>query len=530
MDCRILPRMGAALLLVLLSACGGGANVRSDAVKTHSEAVTPSPDTALAQSVAPVEAALAPGQSGFRLLTLNTNALLSRVVLAEKAQQSIDLQTYIFENDDTGRLVAQALLKAADRGVRVRLLVDDMTKSDDSLRLFEALEAHENIEVRLFNPFNSRNPGAISKAAQMLVEFRRLNRRMHNKSFIVDNKVAIIGGRNIGDDYFDANDSNNYRDLDLLAVGPVVPAASQAFDRYWNDEATLPASAWKGAKDAPADLEKARADIARRVRKFADSDYAKAALEELPDGPTADRAGEWFWGAALMAADAPEKIEAEGSESPELLIAPKVKQLMYGAKSELLLLSPYFVPSKPDREALIAMAQRKVAVKIATNSLASSDQPPVHSAYGPTRKELLAGGVQLYELKPRAGVTQTTAQDANGGVTLHAKAFVVDGRYTFVGSMNMDQRSALLNTEQGLVVDSPALAQAVAQFFSTVTQPANAWRLALEDKGGDGGGGQLLWVDEVDGKPRTTDHEPEVGAMRRIEVILLKLLPIDGML
>src|SRR4249919_559785 len=212
MDSRILPRMGAALLTVLLGACGAGSNVRSDAVKTHSEAMVPSPDTAIAKSVAPVEAALSPGQSGFRLLTLNTNALLSRVVLAEKAQQSIDLQTYIFENDDTGRLIAQALLKAADRGVRVRLLVDDITKGEDSLRLFEALEAHENIEVRLFNPFNSRNPGAMSKAAQMLVEFRRLNRRMHNKSFIVDNKIAVIGGRNIGDDYFDANAENNFRD------------------------------------------------------------------------------------------------------------------------------------------------------------------------------------------------------------------------------------------------------------------------------------------------------------------------------
>jgi len=530
MDSRILPRMGAALLVVLLSACGAGSNVRSDAVKTHSEAVTPSAHTAIAQSVAPVEAALAPGQSGFRLLTLNTNALLSRVVLADKAHQSIDLQTYIYENDDTGRLVAQALLKAADRGVRVRLLVDDITKGEDSLRLFEALEAHENIEVRVFNPFNSRSPGTLSKAAQMLMDFRRLNRRMHNKSFIVDNRVAIIGGRNIADDYFDASDTNNYRDLDLLAVGPVVPAASQAFDRYWNDEATLPASAWKGANDSPADLEKVRADISTKVRKFADSDFAQVALEEMPNGPTADRAGDWFWGPAVMAADSPEKVEPASDNTPELAIAPKGKELLFGRKSELLLLTPYFVPSKPDRDALVALAQHKVAVKIATNSLASSDQPPVHSAYGPTRKELLAGGVQLYELKPRAEVTQTHAQKRSTGVSLHAKSFVVDGRFVFVGSMNLDTRSSLLNTEQGIVVDSPALAQAVAQFFATVTQPANAWRLALEDKGGDGGGGQLLWLDEVDGKPRTTDHEPEAGPLLRAEVILLKLLPIDGML
>jgi putative cardiolipin synthase len=535
MDSRFLPRMGAALLLSLLAGCGGG-NVRPDVVKTPSHAVTPATDTPIAASVQPVQAALAPGQSGFRLLTLNTNALLSRVVLAEKARQSIDVQTYIFENDDTGRLIAHALLKAADRGVRVRVLVDDITKSDDDARLFEALEAHENIEVRVFNPFRSRAPGALSKMAQMLMEFRRLNRRMHNKSFIVDNQVAIVGGRNIGDDYFDASEESNYRDLDLLAVGPVVQQSSRAFDAYWNDEATMRASAWQKAKSTPADLQAARQEIDTKLRKFADSDFAAAALEEMPDGPTADRAGHWFWGEAVMTADQPEKIEAEvegeeAPQSPELAIAPRVKELMFGAKSELLVLTPYFVPSRDDRAQLIGLAHNRVEVKIATNSLASTDQAAVHSAYGPMRKELLAGGVQLYELKPRAGVKQTTAQRGReGDVSLHAKAFVVDGRYSFVGSMNMDRRSALLNTEQGIVVDSPALAKAVAQYFATVTQPANAWRLALEDKGGDGGGGQVLWVSEKDGKPETLDHEPEVGPLKRTELILFKLLPIDGLL
>jgi putative cardiolipin synthase len=527
MDIRSLRSLGLALLLVLGTACTG--NVRHDVVKEPSTAVTPAAGTPIAKSVAPVEAALDSNQSGFRLLTLNTNALLSRVVLADKSQQSIDLQTYIYENDDTGRLLAQALLKAADRGVRVRVLVDDITKGEESLRLLEALDAHENIEVRWFNPFASRNPSGLSKAAQMLHDFRRLYRRLHNKCYIVDNRVAIVGGRNIADDYFDASGQNNYRDLDLLAVGPVVRAASNAFDLYWNDQATFPAARWASAKTSPADLDKVRGEIGKQVRAFADSDYAQAAAQELPDGPTADRAGDWFWGQAVMAADQPEKIEVEGGDHPELLIAPKVKELMFGATSEMLLLTPYFVPSKDDRAALIALASKGVAVKVATNSLASSDQPAVHSAYGPMRKELLAGGVQLYEVKPRAGVQQTTAQDPHKGVTLHAKSFVVDGRYTFVGSMNLDQRSANLNTEQGMVVDSPALAQAVAQYFATVTLPANSWRLAREDKGGDGGG-QILWVDEKDGKPRTTDHEPEVGPLRRTEVLLLKLLPIDGML
>ncbi|MEO8160530.1 MAG: phospholipase D family protein, partial [Arenimonas sp.] len=510
-----------------LAACGAG--IRKDMLKSPSEALPPAQDTPTAAYVEAKQAVHPPGQSGFRLLTLNTNALLSRVVLADHAEHSVDLQTYIFENDDTGRLVAEALLRAADRGVRVRLLVDDITRKHDSARLLDALDAHANIEVRVFNPFSTRLPGTLSKSAQMLLDFRRLNRRMHNKSFIVDNKFAVIGGRNIGNEYFDANADGNYRDLDLLAIGPVVEQASAAFDTYWNNEASLPASAWTDAKSSPADLVKVRATLDRHVRAFADSDYAKAALQELPDGPTADRQGQWFWGAAVMAADQPEKI-ASDADQPELRIGPKVKQLMYGASAELLVLSPYFIPSQPDREALVALAKRQVVVRIATNSLAATDQPPVHSAYGPTRRQLLAGGVQLYELKPRAEVTQTDAQDASIGVSLHAKSFVVDSRYVFVGSMNMDQRSSLLNTEQGIVVDSPALAQAVAQFFTSVTQPANAWRLALEDKDGKGADGQILWTSEKDGKSETLDHEPEVGVMMRGEVLLLKLLPIDGLL
>ncbi len=527
MDGRTWQRIAAALLLALLAGCAG--NVRRDVVKKHSEALAPAPDTSIAQSVAPAQATRPPEQSGFRLLTLNTNALLSRVALADKAEQSIDLQTYIFENDDTGRLLAQALLKAADRGVRVRLLVDDFTKETGSARLFDALEAHANIEVRMFNPFNSRSPGLLSKAAQMLVEFRRLNRRMHNKSFIVDNRIAVIGGRNIGDDYFDASGDSNYRDLDLLAIGPVVAQSSQAFDRYWNDQAAWPASAWKTAKDSPEDLARARAEIGKSVRAFADSEYALAAMQELPDGPTADRQGQWFWGNAVMIADRPEKA-AEGDDQPQLSIDPKVKELMYGAASELLVVTPYFVPGESDRQSLVALASRGVATKILTNSLASTDQPAVHSAYGPVRKELLAGGVQLFELKPRAGVAQTATQDHDKGVSLHAKSFVVDGRYVFVGSMNMDLRSALLNTEQGIVVDSPALAKALAQYFASATQPANAWRVAIEDKGDDGGSGQLLWIGEEDGKPKTLDSEPEAGLLRRSGVMLFKLLPIDGLL
>ncbi len=541
MQVKTLIKTASLALLMLIAACS---TLRGDYAKPHTEALpaaaepTVQTDGLAAEDVDPAAknvdsgpASQAGVHSGFRLLTLNSNALMSRVALAERAKQSIDLQYYIFEDDETGRLIAQSLLKAADRGVRVRMLVDDITKDSGSLKLFEALDAHENMEVRLFNPFNTRMPGMLSKTAQMLVEFRRLNRRMHNKAFIVDNRVAIIGGRNIGDDYFDANEKNNYRDLDLLAIGPVVPAASHSFDAYWNDEASLPVSAYHNAKDSPIDLAKARLELDKHVRKFAESDFAQAVIEELPDGATADRRGQWFWGTSVLAADQPEKIEL-GEDQPNLRIAPAIRKLITGAQSELLLITPYFVPSDQDALDLITLAKRGVATRVLTNSLASTDQIAVHSAYASRRRALVGGGLELFELKPVAGVTQTAAQlDRPSGVSLHAKSFVVDSRYVFVGSMNMDNRSKLLNTEMGLIVDSPALAKAVAQYFATVTLPANAYRLALQGKDGAAGGdGQLIWITEENGQPKTLTSEPETGLMKKVEVMLFKLLPIDGLL
>jgi putative cardiolipin synthase len=469
-------------------------------------------------------------ESGFRLLTLNTNALMSRVVLASKAERSLDLQYYIFNDDATGRLVAQQLLKAADRGVRVRLLLDDITQ-DEQVPLFNALDAHDNIEVRLFNPFNTRRPSAVSKAAQMLLDFRRLNRRMHNKSFIADNRIAIVGGRNIGDEYFDAGKDSNFRDLDLLAIGPVVEQASRSFDAYWNDEAAIPVNAFHAVGNPKAALPELREKLDKHARSFVESDYAQALVEDLPNGATADRRGEWFWGEAVLVADQPGKIELD-EEEHGLRIGTAVQALMAGAQSEVQLMSPYFVPGKEDVKRLVALAQRGVATRILTNSLASTDQPAVHSGYAAHRKDLLSGGVELFEMKPWAGVRQTASQlDKESEVSLHAKSLVVDRRLVFIGSMNMDHRSKLLNTEMGFIVDSPKLASAVSDFFKTITLPANAYGLVLADRDDKGQpSGEILWRTEVDGKRVVLDSEPEVGLLEKAEVLLYKMLPIDGLL
>ena len=508
--------------------------LRPDFTKQPSSALPPVVDSSSGRYVH-AEAEKHRGVSGFRLLTSPTNALMSRITLIDHATRSIDLQYYIFANDSTGRLVAQRLLAAADRGVRVRLLIDHVGV-DDKEHLLEALDTHEKIEVRLFNPFRTLEPSLPSKIAQFIVDGQRLNRRMHNKSFVVDNDVAIIGGRNIGDGYFDASDDTNFRDLDVVAIGPVVEAASRSFDDYWNSDAAYPMTAFKESHATDADLDRARKSLAEHARAFAESDYAQAAFEELPNGPTADRRGEWFWGSAELLADEPEKVALKEDE-PTFRIGPKIKSIVDDAQTQVLLLSPYFVPARSGVEYLTGLAGRGVDVRALTNSLASTDEPAAQAGYARYRSDLLAGGVKLFELRPAAGSKQeATSFGTSSGVSLHAKAIVVDTRYVFIGSMNMDQRSKLLNTEMGVMVDCRGLAEAVAGFFAKATAPASAFQVKLEPAAGKAAtaghapSGHLVWVAQEKGQPVTLDSEPSATSGRKLEVVLWQLLPIESLL
>ena len=516
---RCMTTVAVAVLGLALGGCAPPPAV----VKPPSKALPPTTATAGARYVH-AEVTQHPDKSGFRLLTRSSNALMSRVALADHAQHSLDLQYFIFDNDATGRLVAQRLLAAADRGVRVRLLVDDIN-AVEAIDMFDALDTHPNIEVRLFNPFATKKPSVFSKATQFLLDAHRLNRRMHNKSFIMDGNVAIVGGRNIGDSYFDAGDSTNFRDLDLIAIGPVVKQASQAFDAYWNCDAAYPVKAFSGKHADHYDLAKLRLELAHDARAFAQSDYAQATLDELPHGASADRPGNWFWGPATLVADQPEKIEA-GHDQPQLRIGPDIKALTDSAQHELLLISPYFIPGDRGTQYLTALAARGVTVKVLTNSLASNDEPAVYSGYSRYRRALLKGGVQLYELRAAAGAAQpATAGGTSSGVSLHAKAIVVDRQQVFIGSMNMDARSKLLNTEMGLIVDCPPLAAAVTEFFETATLPASAYHVMLQTDGG-----AMQWQASDDGKPVSYDRDPGATTQRRIEVQMLKLLPLESLL
>jgi putative cardiolipin synthase len=526
-DVKVIARRTGIIAILMMAGLvlGACSALRTDYVKQPSKALPPATATPSGRYIR-AEANRHVDESGFRLLTLSNNALMSRIVLADHAQHSIDLQYYIFNNDATGRLVAQHLLAAADRGVRVRLLVDDISATN-SIDMLDALDAHPNIEVRLFNPFHTRKPSPLSKATQFLLDAHRLNRRMHNKSYIVDGNVAIVGGRNIGDAYFDASNDTNFRDLDLIAIGPVVKQASHAFDEYWNCDAALPVQAFQGKHASHYDLAQLRVDLGRDARTFAQSDYAQATLDKLPNGPSGDRPGAWFWGSATLVADQPAKIDASKEETRALRIGPQVKSMTDQAKQDVLLISPYFIPGDDGTQYFTDMASRGVAVKVLTNSLASTDEAAVHAGYSRYRRALLEGGVQLYELRPAAGVEQpATAKGTSSGVGLHAKAIVVDGQLVFIGSMNMDQRSKLLNTEMGIIVDCPALAVAVTNFFDTATQPGSAYHVTLRPPHG----GRMQWQDSENGKLVTYHHDPKASMKRRLEVDLLRFMPIEGML
>jgi len=517
---------GLVAFAVASAACS---SLHQNFVKQPSTALPAATDSPSSRYVA-AELARHEGESGFRLLTRSTNALMSRVALADHAQRSIDLQYYIFQNDATGRLLAQRLLAAADRGVRVRILLDDISVSNED-RLLDALDAHENIEVRLFNPFSTRNPSTAAKIGQFLLEGSRLNRRMHNKSFIVDNTAAIIGGRNIGDGYFDAASETNFRDLDLVAIGPVVREASRIFDQYWNCDAAYPVTAFRNARDTQADLVQLRRALGRDARAFAQSDYAQASLEDFPDGATADRRGAWFWGPAVVVADQPEKINSR-DDDPALRIGPQLKTMIDAAQREVAIMSPYFIPGDSGTRFLAALARRGVRTQIVTNSLASTDEPAAHAAYAHYRRRLLEAGVELYELRPAPGAPQpVTARGTSAGISLHAKAIIVDRTHVFIGSLNMDQRSKLLNTEMGVIIDSPPLAAAVLEFFDAAILPEDAFHVVLgnaADAAVDTRKMSWLWSEH--GITKSEQSDPGVSAKRRLEVLVTGLLPIEGLL
>jgi putative cardiolipin synthase len=463
-----------------------------------------------------------PGQSAFRPLPSGVDALLARIVLAEAAERTLDAQYYIWHDDLTGRHFAYALLRAADRGVRVRVLIDDVgAKANDENLL--ALDAHPNIEVRLFNPVASRT----FRNLGMLGDFARVNRRMHNKAFIADNQAAILGGRNIGDEYFEAGEVA-FSDLDVLTLGPAVAAVSEAFDEYWNAPPSIPIAALLGRKGEAAGLDAVRAALAAFAAQERDSPYVKHAQSQL-DRMLFAGTGEFFWGKAHVLYDDPAKVSRDRDDAEGRLL-PQFARLGLAIDRELLIVSPYFIPGETGVAWLRGLVSRGVRVTVLTNSLAATDVGAVHAGYQRYREALLEGGVRLFELRPGA-IRDTPGKGDKSGfgssrASLHAKTFFFDRRAVFIGSLNLDPRSIQLNTEIGVVCDSAPLAESLSMTLERRLDTV-AWRL---ERVVEAGHARIVWVEtNAQGQRRLTE-EPEVTAWKRFSVWLLALLPIEAQL
>ena len=466
------------------------------------------------------DAAAYPGKTGVYPLSNPRDAFAARAVLAAAAERSLDLQYYIWHDDPVGYLLFDGVWQAAERGVRVRLLLDDNNTGGLDATL-AALDAHPNIEVRLYNPFMQRQ----ARALGYLTDFSRLNRRMHNKSFTVDNQLTIVGGRNIGDEYFGVGSGVVFADLDLLVAGAAVGQVSREFDLYWNSPSAYPAASVidKPGPNAAANLQ-ARFGAARA------NPESVAYLEAVRQTPLlrdlADRRLAFLWATARVLYDDPAKTLTT-KPSTELLLFPSLVQAMGRPQKSLYLISPYFVPGEEGTEALVDLARRGVQVSILTNSLAASDVSAVHAGYAKRRADLLRAGVRLYELKPSANAdlsAQTGGLGSSSSAGLHAKTFAVDRERVFVGSFNFDMRSALLNTEMGLVVDSPALGQQFADGFEGDV-PRVAYEVVLAPDGKS-----LQWIERSPEGERRYDTEPGTTALKRMGVGVMSVLPIEWLL
>jgi len=458
-----------------------------------------------------------PGLSGFDLLSHAREAFIVRLALADLAERSLVMQYYVWDGDTTGRIIVDRVMKAADRGVKVRLLVDDpYYKASDPIKA--ALDAHPNVEIRLFNPAVNRRWSRLD----FLVDFRRMNRRMHNKLMVSDNAAAIVGGRNIGDHYYGVNTVANFRDLDVLAVGPVVRDLSTVFDRFWNSASTVPIATLVERTYGAADLD---AILTRLHEEIATADYPYPIDQDLGElaAQGADLRDNLVWARGRVIADDPAAVgRRKDADDVVAFIRERVAEL----KEEFLAEAPYFVLPAGAQATVKALTDRHVRVRVLTNSLASNNQLAAHSGYAKTRRRLIENGMELYELRPDTDAFRPgwSIVSHESRAALHTKAMVFDHEAVFIGSFNLDPRSAVINTEAGLYIESRELAERLTAYMATGVVPANSYRVLIDPNGG------IVWETVRDGETVRYRDEPETDFRRRLVANLLKLLPIDSQL
>lgn len=501
-------RLITLLLLLLLGACSTLPD-NSDREPGHILPVDNS--TALASDLQPLLAEH-PGKSGFRTLREGERAFIARLQLVNFAEKSLDLQYYIWHDDLTGRVMFNRLMHAADRGVRVRLLLDDLDTAGKD-QILRRIDAHPNIAIRLFNPFANRD----ARVGDFAGDTQRVNRRMHNKTLTADGVATIFGGRNIGDEYFDATEEVAFGDMDALAVGPIAREVGEQFDLYWNSPYTWSLGSF--AMDDPvseADVAAYRESSDRFFKQAQTSRYADI-LRQVDSAGVETMAGvDFVWSDWVLGFDQPRAIEID-EITPETHLAAQIRRAFDRAEKELIIVSPYFVPGEAFTQYLVGLAQKGVSVRILTNSLQANDVSLVHAGYMRYRPALIEGGVELYEFRSTSNKVRRRLKRERLDVaktSLHAKFFTLDRHYLFVGSFNLDGRSARLNTELGAYFASPAEASRMSDNFDAIMRDT-AYRLELDDVG------KLTWIGYNDGSEIRLSHEPDTTWWKRTSTRIL---------
>lgn len=502
----------------------GGDSTRLGSVNPSS---APESQSALSRAANPAgtlqqlaaSAGVVPGESGCALVEDGRTALIARLALVKHAGHSLDVQYYLWHDDETGRLLARGLLDAADRGVQVRMLIDDIHLAGRETG-WAALDRHRHISIRIFNPFRVRAWPSVKRLLEVVREGGRLNHRMHNKAFIADKAMAIVGGRNIGDEYFAASPLANFRDMDLLALGTVVGEISESFDAFWNSPYSVPVHTLTPVRPTKRFVKR----WYRRLRRLRLPRGSLAAYAELnPEQLRVELAtllGRIHQGRATAIYDPPEKASGDTSRK----LADALRSLADSVESEVLIESAYFIPDERTLAAIELLRGRGVEVKLLTNSLASNDVIAAHAGYAVHRRRLLELGVELFEVRSRAARLTSTVSGTQAGsqASLHSKAAVLDRRTVFVGTLNFDPRSLYINTEIGLIVESEALAVEVAEVIEDALQGTTSFHVRLEPPAS---GGRIRWHGSASGD-EILASEPEAGRLRRLLSWIYERVPL----
>ncbi len=466
------------------------------------------------------EAQTSTGRSGFHLLSFGMEALVARLAIADAAQHSIDAQYYIFDADEAGAILTKHLIAAADRGVRVRLLVDDIDVKSD--RQLEAMAAHPNIDVRIFNPL--RNRAFLLRLPEYVLDLHNSDHRMHNKLFIADSEVSILGGRNVGDDYFDLSGDNGFRDFDLLSVGPVSQQTETAFDQFWNSSRSIPIDQIAGKTASREDFERMVAAIDAQIhpdRGFAKG-YVATGRNYLSD-LAKDKVGGLLWGFGRVVSEPPRKVAEDVPQDD--LVSKRLIQEWDRAQHDVMVECSYFLPGAEGIAAFRKLRERGVAVTVVTSGLEATDVPLVYAAYRQFRPPLLDAGVGLYEFKlhpPKIKAPGKWYRQGSSYSAMHSKVIEFDHQRVWVGSFNLDPRSIKLNTEVAIIAECPALARQLANAINSDLAPTRSWKVEFDPRAP--AGRDLVWVGEEQGNPTTLTHDP--GSLHaRVGVFFWSMVP-----